>query len=484
LLLISVALAAGGCQPLTPRESTGDDEYRPDPSLAFSEQVLSALELGQFSWVVSQAFSPRERPDPAAARAVESWVRLERGRLEEAVQLCVASAMFDPLSASAYASVAATAPRLRDLPSHQLRAALASWEAAGLHDPSLRLSESYRMAGTAYVLSLEQPCEAEVVADTPSPGSYAQTWLVEIVDGRIYAMTYMNPGPGLRLDVIEPRTGARTKVIDDLRSSCIAFSPGAASIAYSTGGTDSGASPGELRSVMVMDLSTRQPAAIATVLAPVSSMAWSPSMEHIAVASYEGVQLIGVSGGDVRLLVPAINREDPDLFEAPQVLGWSADGRAVLYQWHLYERCGAVEAYDVETGRVTKVLASGPGGAELGLASPSPDGRLLAFSWHPGGRSWLLAVADIRQGAATDVSEVTSGDVESSFAGWSPDGRYLAYHAGINETGGTWLYDLKDGARRLLPWSCAGRSPKWGDGGVLYFMADDERLLALRPRLP
>jgi len=165
---------------------------------------------------------------------------------------------------------------------------------------------------------------------------------------------------------------------------------------------------------------------------------------------------------------------------------WSPDGRQIAYS-------------AFPTGRVLRKDASGIGDEEL-LWNGTKFSALT--DWSRDGTTLFLCEIDLRT-SLSDVTRVLLSDrrqqplLTESFtecgARLSPDGRWLAYESdesGVTEVIVRSYPDLRD---RWPISTGGGTQPRWrGDGGELYFVAPDRRLMAVEvqtsprftPRLP
>src|SRR5262249_24797834 len=189
------------------------------------------------------------------------------------------------------------------------------------------------------------------------------------------------------------------------------------------------------------------------VLARLSSLAdpsWSPDASELAVASGQGISLVGTDRRVRRLTHDPIGA---------LALAWSPNRRSIT----VVEGDG-LHLIDVRSGRGDELLTPNvPDEAEYASLSWSPDSTAVAFSF----------------GRARDPGFVglhvvsTSGKVIAHVAGatdpaWSPDGRRIAYAGG---DGGVWAMDRSGLHRSRIESRVVAADPRW---------SQDSRSIAFR----
>ena len=195
-----------------------------------------------------------------------------------------------------------------------------------------------------------------------------------------------------------------------------------------------------------------------TVAAPgfLSGLSWSPDGTRIAYAHSRlgGVFIVEVRTGETRQVF-----SDP----APEIGGWSPDGRLLLVH--------GVVVGSVEDRGVFAVAADGSGArriaSDLAGVTWSPDGAYVAGWRDPTGSAEVTAIVTV---AADGTGERILND-DGVWPRWSPDGRSIAYTRGNGRPDGTldeaWLMDA-DGSRqrKLADGVARGWSP---DGAWILF---------------
>jgi hypothetical protein len=179
-----------------------------------------------------------------------------------------------------------------------------------------------------------------------------------------------------RISAVELATGNKRRLADCLDDTCLAaVSPSGRTIASTDGE--------EVR------LQSVNSGAVTTVPAPGSGLvgapAWSPDGTALAFAGAEGLYVVTVSSGEVRL---AASNARPGSVTGP--VSWSPDGGAVAYlvrepqRVDGYEQTGfTATVVDLATGTVTPLLDAGHCFC-AGLPAPSltwsPDGTVIAVA--------------------------------------------------------------------------------------------------------
>jgi Tol biopolymer transport system component len=195
---------------------------------------------------------------------------------------------------------------------------------------------------------------------------------------------------------------------------------------------------------------------------------WSPDGTRIAYAhlTLGGVFVVDVGTGETRQVF-----SDP----APEIGGWSPDGRLVLVH--------GVIVGDVEDRGVFAVAADGSGArriaSDLSGVSWSPDGVRIAGWRDPTGRAEVTAIVTV---TADGTGERVLND-DGVWPRWSPDGRSIAYTRLNGRPDGTldeaWLMETDgSGQRKLADGSARGWSP---DGAWILFSPREGRTGLIHP---
>lgn len=164
-----------------------------------------------------------------------------------------------------------------------------------------------------------------------------------------------------------------------------------------------------------------------------SMPAWSPDGERMVFHSQRdgisGIYLMGVDGGNMRLLVGG-NANYP---------AWSPDGEHIAFRSN---RDGNYELYIINVDgmglrRLTEQTASD------NYPSWSPDGKQIAFQSNLEGNGDIYIInAD-----GTELQQITLHEGEDSVPRWSPDGEYIAFvsRRADNANYQIYLYHLETG---------------------------------------
>ena len=157
---------------------------------------------------------------------------------------------------------------------------------------------------------------------------------------------------------------------------------------------------------------------------------------------------------------------------------WSPDGGWVAFSSN---RAGTLDLYQrrLDDGDGDELLFSSA--AAKHLQAWSPDGRSLVYaSLDPGTRMdlWLLPLTGAR--TPTPLLRTAASEEHAQIA---PDGRWFAYSS--DETGRSEVYvqAFPEPARKWQVSTNGGGHPRWrADGGELFYLAEDRRLMAVPVR--
>jgi len=155
---------------------------------------------------------------------------------------------------------------------------------------------------------------------------------------------------------------------------------------------------------------------------------------------------------------------------------WSPDGQSLAYS---SERRGTLDIYlrSMVTGKDEDLLV-GTTPAERAF-DWSPDGRYLVYgTTESSGRSdlWLLPMTGDRRPSA-----YITGPYNETQAAISPDGRWLAYTSDESGDWDVYVQSFPEPGRKLRVSIDGGAQSRWrADGGELFFLAPDGRLMAAR----
>jgi eukaryotic-like serine/threonine-protein kinase len=134
---------------------------------------------------------------------------------------------------------------------------------------------------------------------------------------------------------------------------------------------------------------------------------------------------------------------------------------------------------------------SSPGSETLLRTPPGPeiptdwssDGRWLLFVTYNTKTSWDVWAMPIDQGSRRDPIPLAATPAEERNATFSPDGRFVAYimqEAGSPEV---MVQPFPPTGTRWQVSSTGGRQPAWSpDGGTLYYLSPDNKLMAVEVR--
>ena len=200
-------------------------------------------------------------------------------------------------------------------------------------------------------------------------------------------------------------------------------------------------------------------------------VALSPDEERVALTCTD----VAIDASDIHA-VDLSRRVSTRLTHEPewdQWAVWSPDGQRLVYWWESEE----LRQRSVDGRGSTDVLArfDNVHGKPLDW---SPDGKFVLYQTHERGidSDLMLAPTD-GSGEPLAFLDERYSEIEGRF---SPDGRWVAYAS--NESGRFQIYvvSFPDGERRYPISREGGRRPYWrGDGRELFYVAADDRLVAL-----
>ena len=155
---------------------------------------------------------------------------------------------------------------------------------------------------------------------------------------------------------------------------------------------------------------------------------------------------------------------------------WSPDSLRVVYS---SLRDGAYDLY---------VKEATPGGADSRLLHT--DGMKAAQSWSPDGKVILFNAIDPKTRLDIWAIDARSGATPRIFAGgeadqccgrFSPDGKWVAYVSNQSGRPELFVVPFAGGAEPIRVSKDGGGEPDWNaDGGELYFLSPDNRLMSVR----
>jgi eukaryotic-like serine/threonine-protein kinase len=155
---------------------------------------------------------------------------------------------------------------------------------------------------------------------------------------------------------------------------------------------------------------------------------------------------------------------------------WSPDSSRILFSSN---RNGSYEAFE-------KSIASGEEKAFLPLQSPltdwSRDGRFVLVQRRPKETTDIFA---LEMGASRDAVPVVQTDFEERNGQFSPDGRWIAYESTESGRWEIYVQPFPGPGARVQVSVNGGAQVRWRpDGKELFFIALDDRLMAVPIQLP
>jgi hypothetical protein len=194
----------------------------------------------------------------------------------------------------------------------------------------------------------------------------------------------------------------------------------------------------------------------------------SPNGEHLALSCRDSR---AESPNEVDIWVVDLTRQVPFRLtsnKASWVPVWSADGRRVIY------------GSSARTGNVDLYEKAWPGGSdEKGVLK----GGVLKYPFSVSSGSVLYVekgdIWALPLGGNGQPTAVTSSPFFENQPRLSPDERWLAYTSNESGTVQIWVRAYPSGSRWQVTTE-GGRDPRWrGDGKELYYIAHDQKLMAV-----
>jgi Tol biopolymer transport system component len=194
---------------------------------------------------------------------------------------------------------------------------------------------------------------------------------------------------------------------------------------------------------------------------------WSPDGQWIAFVSDRGGQwdvwVIPSAGGNAQ-------RVTNDLaVEASGTLGWSRDGRSLLYQNTEAEGALGVAAAD---GSAPRMLVTWPGYTIGTGPTLSPDGKTVIFVSNRSGNLDLWSVPF----AGGEPAPFATSPLDESQPRYSPDGSQVLFTSSRSGSDDLWVMPASGGdARRLTDWPSDENNGLWSpDGSHIAFLSNHD----------
>ncbi len=272
-------------------------------------------------------------------------------------------------------------------------------------------------------------------AQSPNPDKYRGP-------SRIYVRAnFNNPNDGQSKDLsglfaIDPETGTRTKLVDDLGYR-VRVSPDGRTLAISKSGWSGGR---QIDDVGIWTIDSEGRGEKRKIADFGGTVSWSPDSKQIIVSRgltpitvgdedklHETWRMNADGSGATRLPIPASDEVDD----------WSPDGRWVVTVSDRKEpKFPNYQLYVMHLdGTDQRLITEGVGGNVYPRFSP--DGKQVAYLYWDNKQHNLRVVNTDGSGRRVLINE--ENDVSHDFPVWSPDGKSIAYRMQ------TWERDPKDG---------------------------------------